>query len=108
MNARETPAGLATGSGRRAMETLPDILVIHRQNGVDWGWSDSQKHDSFHLTAGVDGGGQTPQQAPDAWAGNGRGAEAQAESKAFRPGSGVDERRKAQRNEGESHRHATL
>ncbi len=64
-------------------DVVPDILVIHRQNSVDWGWSDSEKRDSFLLTAGVDGGGQSPQEPPDAKAGNGRGAKTQVESKAF-------------------------
>ena len=65
----------------RHSDFVPDILVIHRQNHVDWGWSDSEKRDSFPLTAGVDGGGQSPQEAPDAKAGNGRGAEAQVKAK---------------------------
>jgi hypothetical protein len=51
------------------------------------GWSDSGKHDSFHFTAGVNGGGQSPQEAPDAWAGNGHEAETQVESNVFQTGA---------------------
>jgi hypothetical protein len=35
MNAAETPFGGATGRGRQATESLPDILVIHRLKRVD-------------------------------------------------------------------------
>ena len=57
---------MAVMRAKNATNFVPDILVIHRAGSVDLGWSDSEKRDSFHFTAGVDGGGHTPHQAPDA------------------------------------------
>ena len=57
---------MAVTRAKNATNFVPDILVIHRAGSVDLGWSDSEKRDSFHFTAGVDGGGHTPHQAPDA------------------------------------------
>jgi len=36
-----------------AVRFLPDNLVIHRRNHVDWRWSVSEKRNNFHLTAGT-------------------------------------------------------